>query len=324
MPRRKKVSDSVVVITGASSGIGKATAYELAHHGAALVLASRREEALDEVRKRCEERGAHALAVPTDVTNEDQVKELAKRAAETFGRIDVWMNNAAVTLFGKVEETPTRPYFRVIETNLFGYILGARAVLPYFREQGHGTLINMDSVVGSTPQPYTSAYVISKAGIRALSASIRMELSLDGAKNIHVSTIMPATIDTPFFQHAANYTGREVKAMEPVYPPEKVARAVVQMIESPKREVYVGAAGRLMAAEHAVAPGFWEWMGARQVDANHLKETPAEQSEGNLWEPSSRYTGVHGGWQHDGGFPIGKLALAGTALAVAAVTLRRR
>ncbi|WP_017720518.1 SDR family NAD(P)-dependent oxidoreductase [Kamptonema formosum] len=155
MPR--SIKDSVIALTGASSGIGRA-ALELAKQGATLLLAARRAGVLEEVAAECERLGGRARAVPTDVTSEEAVQELAQRAVNTFGRLDVWINNAAVTLFARFEDAPSQVYRRVIETNLFGYIHGARAALPYFREQGSGILINVDSVVGAAGQPGASHF----------------------------------------------------------------------------------------------------------------------------------------------------------------------
>jgi short-subunit dehydrogenase len=304
----RNLSDSVVVITGASSGIGRATALALAEEGATVILAARRQEVLREVEHDCRIRGAKAMAVPTDVADEAQVQRLAERAIETFGRIDVWINNAAVSLFGRFEETPPELYERVLRINLFGYIHGARAVLPYLREQGQGLLINVASVVGYVGQPYTSAYCTSKFAIRGFSECLRQEL-LD-APGIQVCTVLPASIDTPLFQHAANYSGRAVKPMEPIYPASMVADAILRLIRRPRREVIVGPAGRMLAAAHAMAPGLAERMMARKVESDHFEDVPVPQSRGNLLEPMPQWTGVSGGW-----LPAGNGGGAGGALA---------
>ncbi|HEX2174098.1 MAG TPA: SDR family oxidoreductase [Dehalococcoidia bacterium] len=310
----RKRADSVVVVTGASSGIGRATALAFARERATVVLAARRAQALAEVAGQCDSLGGRALVVPTDVTEPLAVEDLARRAVESFGRIDVWVNNAAVTVFGRFEETPPEAYRRVIETNLFGYIHGARAVLPTFRDQGSGVLINVGSMVAKLPQPYTSAYVISKHGVRALGMSLRQELLLAGAKDIHVCTVLPATIDTPFFQHAANFTGRGVKAMPPVYPAEQVARTIVGLATRPRREVFVGRAGRMLNLQQMLAPGMTEGLLARLVHDQHLDQNrPAEPTLGNLFEPDSQWTGVGGGWK-----PAGKGAGRTVALGLAA------
>jgi short-subunit dehydrogenase len=295
----RAIKDSVIVITGASSGIGRATALEAARQGATVVLAARREEALQKLAQECNMLKGTAIAVPTDVTHEEAVSELASRAIANYGRIDVWINNAAVTLFARFEEAPLEVFRRVIDTNVFGYVHGARAVLPYFREQGSGILINVDSVVGKAPQPYTSAYVMSKHAIRAMADCLRMELVLDKADNIHVCTVMPATIDTPLFQHGANYTGRKAKAMNPVYPSQKVAEAIVALVERPEREIIVGEAGYLMVAQFGLTPELYEKTMAQQVDRDHLQDAPAQVTEGNLFDPiEDEQASVSGGWDH--------------------------
>lgn len=309
MPR--PIPDSVVVITGASSGIGRATAMMFAQQGATVVLGARREQALEEVVSACERAGARALAVPTDVTDENAVRHLARRAVEAFGRIDVWVNNAAVTLFGRFEETPPDVYRRVIETNLFGYIYGARAVLPIFREQGSGVLINVSSMVAKVAQPYTSAYGLTKAAIRSLSMSLREELLLDGQHDIHVCTVMPATIDTPFFQQAANYTGRAVKAMPPVYSVDEVAQTILKLAQKPTSEVMVGRSARMLSAQHTIAPSKAEMMMAQMVDKEHLyQDRRAEPTPGNVFKPMPEYAMVSGGWmqaEHGQGSAMSKM-----------------
>jgi NAD(P)-dependent dehydrogenase (short-subunit alcohol dehydrogenase family) len=264
------------------------------------------------VARECEEKGASAIAVVTDVTDEEAVKRLAEKAVERFGKIDVWVNNAAVSLFARFEEAPGNVFRQVIETNLFGTINGIRSVLPYMREQGRGTIINVSSIVAGAPQPYTSAYVSSKYAINGLTECLRMELSLDEAPEIQICTVMPASIDTPIFSNAANYTGRGVKALNPVYSPKSVARTIVSVAKYPKRKVISGEAGRLMLIHHAIMPGLYEKLGAQNVDNDHLKKEPTESGEGNVFEPSN-HTGMENGWREKQVKPVKAYAAFGAS-----------
>ena len=299
MPR--KVADSVIVITGASTGIGRASALKLARLGATVVVTSRREDVLHALAGRCERLGGKALAIAADVTDQEAIQSLTRRVIEKFGRIDVWVNNAAVTLFARFEQAPLEAFRRVIETNFFGYVHGARAVLPYFREQGNGILINIASGVGKIGSPYISAYAASKSAVIGLSSSLRMELQ--DAPGIRVCTVLPAAIDTPLYQHAANFTGRAVKPIAPIYQPEDVARALVRLVRHPRREVVVGKAAKAGLFIHTVAPNLTESVFAKRVEREHFQDRPAPRSEGNLFNAMNRYDDVSGGWGETVGKP---------------------
>jgi len=315
---RRKIQDAVVVITGASSGIGRAAAHEFARRGATLAITARDKPSLEKTADECREMGATVLVLPADVTDEGEVKAVARQVIEKHGRIDVWVNNAAVILFGRIEDTPYKEYRRVIETNLLGYIHGARAVIPHFREQGSGTLINVSSAYGKNAAPYLSAYSASKFGIVGLGESLRMELR--DAPGVRVCTVLPATIDTALFQHAANYTGRSVRALEPIHRVEKAAKAIVRLVEHPRREVAVGCFRRPLGAMHSLAPGLAERTMSRTVEKGHFFDASAPATSGNIDRPMPEWNQVSGGWIKEGRRkPIGLIAGIAGGVAAAAV-----
>ena len=295
MPHR----ESVVVITGASSGVGRATALHFAGPGVGLALAARRVKALEDVADQCRQRGALAITVPTDVTDPEAVQTLADRAVAEFGRIDVWVNNAAVSYFSPLLEVPLQDVRQVLDVNVMGCVHGARAALPVMRRQGRGVLINISSVVAEIPLPYTSAYSMSKAAVRALGVSLRQELRLEGLGHVHVCTVVPASIDTPFCRHAANYTGRAARPVAPVSDARAVARAVMGAARRPRREVVVGALGRSMVLQHKMAPGPTESLIERLIPVLHFSgEHTTVSTAGNLYEPcpDPATAKISGGW----------------------------
>lgn len=211
----------------------------------------------------------------------------------------MWVNNAAVSVFGRFLDIPLRDFQRVLDVNIGGYVNGARAALPHLRAQGTGVLINVSSVVGEVAQPYAAAYSMSKAAVRALGVSLRSELRLEGMSDVHVCTLLPATIDTPFFQHAANYTGRKVQPMPPVHTPQRAARAIVKLSRKPRREAVVGTGGRYLVVKHRVIPGTMEGIVAGVTDRTQLsRRRTAPDSAGNLYKPSKvrRNARPEGGW----------------------------
>jgi short-subunit dehydrogenase len=295
----------IVVITGASSGIGRATALAFARRGDTVVLAARRTAKLDEVAAACEALGASALVQTTDMTEEQQVETLGRVALERFGRIDVWFNNAGVGVFGRLESIPTEAWRRVIETNVFGYLHGARVAMRQFRAQGHGLLVQNASIVGVTAKPDSTAYATSKFAIRGFSEALRQEV-LDQPR-ILICTVLPSVIDTPFFQHAANFSGRSVRAAPPVYTAEEVADTVVALTDQPQDEVIVGGFGKLAAAQKQLAPHLTTWMTGRLLHHGFLSDKPSEETTGGLFAPVQDAMAVDGGWRQQpesGGAPL--------------------
>jgi NAD(P)-dependent dehydrogenase (short-subunit alcohol dehydrogenase family) len=276
----KNLEDRVVVITGASSGLGRATAIELASRGCHLVLAARDRAALDDTANQCDGR---CTIVDTDVTSMAEVHALAEAAVAAHGRIDVWINNAGITLYGFLEDAPLEEHERVIKTNLFGAIYGARAVVPIFRRQHHGTLINVGSVLSSVGQAYVPSYVISKFGVHGLTEALRVELADE--RDIHVCTIFPYAIDTPHFESAANYIGKEPRALPPTQSPEKVARAIAGLIANPRRTRYVPRSIRLGILAHALLPRTTERLLLDTLRRWHISKEPEQIGSGNLYEP---------------------------------------
>lgn len=321
-----------VVVTGASAGIGRATALAFAAQGCNLVICARAGEPLREVEEACRARGGQAVAVEADVSQAEDVERLGRRAVEAFGGFDVWVNNAGVTAFGRIDETPLADHEQVIRTNLCGCLFGAAVAVRHFRERGAGTLINVSSIVSRLGQALSSAYTASKWGITGLGEALRAELA--GESRVHVCTVMPTYIDTQIFQHAANYAGRPAKPVSPVYSPERVAEAILDLVERPRPEVVVGDAGRVLRASHALMPELTNRLLAAAMPRTQFLDRPQAPGSGNLHAPAGD-DAVSGGWRGRGaiggdgldtalrGVAIGALALAGAVAAAGLARARR-
>lgn len=252
MAQRKRLNEQVVVITGASSGIGLATARMAAARGAKVVLAARDEAELQSIVAEITGRGGDAIAVGADVASAADVERIGERAMNSFGRVDTWFNNAGVSVYGKLMDVPLDDQRRVFDTNFWGLVHGCRTAVRFMRTSG-GVLINMGSIVSDRAVPLQGIYAASKHAIKAYTDTLRMELEHDRVP-IAVTLIKPGAIDTPYYHHAKNYMTEEPAPPPPVYSPDTVARAVCDCAQRPIRDITIGGGGRLIATMGSLAP----------------------------------------------------------------------
>ncbi|MFT8246505.1 SDR family oxidoreductase [Roseomonas sp. BN140053] len=290
----KPLSEQVMVITGASSGIGLATARAAAKRGAKLVLAARSDAVLEAVAAEISAAGGEALAVHCDVGQRDEVRAVAEGAFRRFGRIDTWVNNAGVGIWGRVEEISDADMRQLFETNFWGQVHGALAAIPYLEEQG-GALINIGSMASDQAVPLQGVYSASKHAVRGFTDALRMELESRGAP-ISVTLIKPGSIGTPMPQHIKNYTPNEAKFPPPVYAPEEVAAAILHAAEHPVRDLYVGSSSRSISLFGRVAPRLMDWFGETLLYKAQLGPRPPSPGD-NLFhgQAEAKVRGDHGG-----------------------------
>ena len=248
----KPLADQVMVITGASSGIGLVTARLAAKRGARVVLVSRSKTDLKRAVARIEQNGGEAIYVVADVAEPHEVEAVAEEATRAFGGIDSWVNNAGVSIYGPLVEVPLADARRLFETNYWGMVHGSLVAAAYLRERG-GSIINVGSIVSDVSVPLQGHYAASKHAVKGFTDTLRMELEKEEAP-ISVSLVKPAAIATPFARHARSYMETEPNLPPPVYDPRVVARTILRCAEHPVREITVGGGGRMMAAMGKVAP----------------------------------------------------------------------
>jgi short-subunit dehydrogenase len=291
---RERIAGRTFVITGASSGVGRGVALKLASYGANVVLAARRAEVLDDVAAQVRAAGGQPLAVPTDVSRPDQVERLAAAAVARFGRIDVWVNDAAVAAIGRFEDIPVEDHARVVDVNLKGYLYGSHAALRQFRRQGFGTLVNVASVEGRIPLAYHASYAATKSAILGFGAALNQELRLSGTDTIRVASVLPWALDTPFWEHTANYSGGTPRIYT-MDDPKGTVDAVVWVAIHPTKEYAVGWKAQGALIGDRVWPGLAEHMAAGVVHRAQVETAPpAPPTTGNLYEPMRSGTAVEG------------------------------
>ena len=288
----KPVEEQVIVITGATSGIGLATAREAVSRGAKVVLVSRDEADLATVRDELEADDGEVLAVAADVADHGALVQVAEEAVREFGRIDTWVNNAGVTIFGEIEKVAVEEARRLFETNYWGVVHGSLAALPHLKAEG-GALINVGSVLSETGYPLQGHYSASKHAVKGFTDSLRLELQHEGAP-VSVTLIQPAAIDTPYTEHGLNLMDVEPRHMPPVYAPEVVAEAILACAERPHRNLRVGGAAKMFTVMEKVAPGLADRQKMGAFAAQRADEPPRDDD--TLWAPRPGDVRVRGNY----------------------------
>jgi short-subunit dehydrogenase len=300
----------VVVVTGASSGIGKLAAERLLAEGAKVVLTARDEE---EMRNHLQSLGVgddRAIVVGADVSDYGAVQYIAQRAQEHFKGIDVWINNAATNVYGLVEELSVDDIRRVIDVNLMGQIHGMKVALDVFNQQGYGNIINVSSVFGVVSAPLEAAYAASKHGILGFSCALREEMMTEryAGKQIDVIDILPASMDTPLSIHAKSKTGRLPKPMPPVYDPAITVDAIVRHAKRPQSIVVVGRSGKLITMMGRLFPTWTErYLSKTGISQQQTNEPKPLEGHDNLYQPMPGTNQVEGGFRAPAS-PVGRYA----------------
>ena len=280
----RPLREQVMVITGATSGIGLTTARMAARRGARIVAVARNEDALRQLVAELLGQRHAATYVVADVASDDDMRFVAQTAIDRFGRIDTWVNNAGVSIFRRSEDVALDDQRRLFDTNFWGVVNGSLAALPYLRNRG-GALINLGSEVSEVAVPLQGIYSASKHAVKGYTDALRIELDADRAP-VSVTLIRPAAIDTMFVVHAKNYLDVRPKLPPPIYAPEVVADAILFAAEHPRRDVYVGAASRLMKTGAHHTPHLLDRYLATFGIARQRSSIPAHgDQQGSLYEP---------------------------------------
>ncbi|HEY0076921.1 MAG TPA: SDR family oxidoreductase [Abditibacteriaceae bacterium] len=281
----KPLNEQVVVVFGASSGIGRETALQFAKSGAKVVVAARGKNGLDSLVEDIQQQGGEALAVVADAADFNQVQNVAHQAAERFGGIDTWVQTAAISIYARFEDTTPEEFRRVLEVNLLGQIHGALAALPYLRQRGQGALIHVSSVESTVSLPLQSAYGASKHGMTGFLDSLRLELEDEGVP-IYVTDVKPAGINTPLFNNARTKMGVKPQPAPPVYQPGVVAEVILHAAVHPTREITAGGAAQAFILSRRLSPALTDAVVRRtMVKGQQTNEPKAPDAPDNMFQP---------------------------------------
>ena len=285
-----------VLITGASSGIGRATAVELAGRGARLVLVARGREALEQAAEEARAAGAGAVVVcPADVLDEDAIRGAVTSAVDGFGRLDAVVHAAQVMAYGTIEEVPRRVFETVVETAVHGTANVARVVLPLFRQQGGGHLLIVNSLLGQVATPLLGSYIAAKWGQLGLVRVLQQETR--DVPGISVSTVQPGGVDTPIYFQAASWAGSTGRPPPPVYSPHRVARTVLATLDRPRRIVQAGLFNPLVTAAFRLVPGVFDVLVGPLIQRLAIADDDVPPTEGNVFQSRPAGNATEGRWR---------------------------
>jgi len=290
------LNQQVIVITGASSGIGLATARLAARRGARVVMAARNDRDLQQAAEEIRVNGGRAIAVAADVSDEEAVARLGEAALLEFGTVDTWVNNAGLSIYGKLTDVPLADKRKLFDINFWGVVHGCRTAIRLMKHRG-GVLINIGSEVSDVAIPLQGIYSASKHAVKGYTDALRMELEHDRIP-IAVTLVKPSAINTPYPEHARNYLEDGVPALPPpVYAPEVVAEAILRCAERPVRDVIVGGSGRVQVAMGTIAPRLTDALMGRAMFTQQKAYDRTQPREGNLDRPQrdGRAHGPHRG-----------------------------
>ena len=293
MPDKKSISEQVIIVTGASGGLGRAVAREAGRRRARVVVTARGADGLDACVREVEASGAEALAVPADCVVQDEVAAVVDRAVERFGRVDSYIANAIVTVYAETYRYEPDELRRILDVNFFGQIYGYWAALPHLRES-RGTFVSVQSALAYRGIPLQGGYCASKAALRAFFESARVELART-SWGVDVSVVLPAAINTPQFDRDRQKIGRQPQPVPPIYQPEPFAEAVLHCCEHPERELPVGWGAQKLLWGQKLSPRLGDLMLKRMGwDSQHTDEDKPVGAPDNLFAPLPGDPGAHG------------------------------